>query len=189
MTAFTDELWVILAEEHGASTLIVSPRPRRSHSSRRFLPAAAFVAVVAAVAAAALGTFAGRAQPAYAIQASPDGTVTLTLNEVIGITGANAALAKLGLPIVVARYEPRCAQTGEHAPRADQDQVMTIVETTPPQGDLQSLRWIIHPQRIPSGDVLRLVARFLPSGQGHALGVSYTLFRGTAPACAAGPAE
>ncbi len=189
MKAFTDELWTVLAEDHGANALVRRVRSRRTLRSRQLLPAAALSTVVALVLAAAFGVFAGRVQPAYAVQAAPDGTVILTVNEVVGVAGANHTLAKLGVPVVVARYEPGCTQTGEHARRADQQEIMTIVEMTRPKGSLQSLRWVIHAQRIPSGDVLRIVARFLPSVQGHALGGSYSLFRGSAPTCARGPGD
>jgi hypothetical protein len=187
MKTFTEELWGVLAEQHGASTAVRGRRPRKLTGARALKPAAAAVIVLAAAAFAVFGIGGGGAQPAYALETAANGTVTLTVAEVTGVQEANSALAKLGIPVVVARFDPGCTQTGQLAPPAERAQVMSIVETTPPHGQLQSLRWIIHPQLIPSGDVLRLVAHFLAPSEGHALGVSYTLYRGAAPTCAAGP--
>ena len=65
--------------------------------SRRPLLVAGSTASIGVTVLVALALSAGTGQPAYALVVRPDGTLALTLNEIIGAGPANARLAQLGV--------------------------------------------------------------------------------------------
>jgi hypothetical protein len=96
MTKFADQLFDDLMQEHGPLLADVrapsAPRRRVAHPVRL-----GAVAGGAAAAAAAVGlVLAGGASPAYAVTSNADGTVSVAVYNQSGITGANAALQKMG---------------------------------------------------------------------------------------------
>jgi hypothetical protein len=115
MFSFEDRLWSELAQEHGEPLAIAGSRLR----SRPRRPPRASLAVGGAVMAAAILvaalslTASTSTTPAYAVNVNPDGSVRLTLTSVIGVRGANATLAKLGVRARVAQIEAGRTQPGE----------------------------------------------------------------------------
>lgn len=154
--------------------------PRR----RRLLPLAGILAVAAATAAAVALMSAGGAPPAaYAITQNPDGSVTLSLNEVLGLEPVNERLAQLGIPVVVAKPQAGCDERGEpvqsSAPRFGE-----MIEPVKTGSGLEGIEWVIHPALIPAGDTVRVVVQIAPNSPIPALGSGIGLFRGQAPKCA-----
>jgi hypothetical protein len=108
---------------------------------------------------------------AYAVSEHSDGTITVTIDELLGIGEANAALAKLGVKATVAKVEPGCP--------SDLDTV-----TMPPglghkivSPERQSVT--IQPSYIPPEDSLLISAERVGAG----IELSTGLYRGPSPSC------
>jgi hypothetical protein len=171
------ELRQIVAERPAPGTparLAPTPLPiARLRRPRLLLGGGAIAAVVAAVALA----FAGGANvvPAYAITNNPDGTITVTIRQLVGIDGANAELARRGVP---ARAIPLrllvygCANGhelgGPSAPYAS--------TSFAPTGDAVT----IDPRRLPAGDRILLGAEVQANGDSQ---IESTVVRGNTPRC------
>jgi hypothetical protein len=158
--------------------------------------------LTAAAVAGALTFTASTSPPAYAVVVNPNGSVTLTINELIGVSGANAQLARLGVRARVARIEPHCA-AHNHFIRvrfpihADMPVVPELLRHG--RGPFGRLRMIIHPGEIPRGDTLLMtvrpvdvtithaVERNLDGTHSKALATTEGLYRGPAPVCSDGP--
>jgi hypothetical protein len=185
MSGFDEELWEMLSREHGAGNVRAARPPRLAAHRRRALPlAAGAVALAAATAAAVALLSAGSAPPAaYALTQNSNGTVTLTLDQVLGVKPANEALARLGVRAVVARIEAGCHEIGRpvRPPRAGR--IAAAVEPEKTGEGLAGLSWVIHPSAIPAGDTLRLAVQVDPYSRIPALGATMGLFRGKAPSC------
>lgn len=114
---------------------------------------------------------AGTSSPAYAVTEQSDGTITVTLSELVGVTGANQELAKLGVKATVTKVEPGCTATVATVPLPAG---LGVKLAHPEPGGLT-----IHPTEIPPGDSLLLTAQQLGAG----VGLSVGLYRGPAPSC------
>ena len=108
--------------------------------------------------------------------------MTLTLSEVLGVEPANEQLAKLGIPVVVAKIEPGCDERGETV-RPSAPRFAEMIEPAKAGPGLAGLTWIIHPSLIPPGDSMRLSVQLDPVSQIPAVGAGMALFRGPAPKC------
>jgi hypothetical protein len=132
---------------------------------------AALAAIVAMV--SILTTTGTTPSAAYAVTQNADGTVTVTIAEVLGIAGANAQLEKLGVMVRVIPVQAGCSASGQ------------IVPYPPPLfGRLAQPRgqgFAIRPSLIPTGETLVLAARRI----GIAVGMTSALYRGTVPSCVA----
>lgn len=190
MLDFEDDLWAQLVSDHGAELLHLGPRSRRTGRRWWRAPlAAGAIALTVAIVAAALGITASTSPPAYALVVNANGSVTLTINELVGVSGANAQLAKLGVRARVARFERNCT-TRNHFVRVPWPHVGAVRQVVEPEklrSGLAGLRVVLHPSTIPSGATLLLTARLI--GGTHdgtpmqAVGMSMGLYRGPAPAC------
>jgi hypothetical protein len=80
--------------------------------SRRFTVSAAIAAVAALLVLAGLALTGGEDQPAYAVAVRSDGSVALTLSEIVGVGPANARMIQLGVPVRLARAEEGCTAQG-----------------------------------------------------------------------------
>ncbi len=184
MSRFEDELWEMLAREHGAATVRAGRPTHRAPHRRRALPlAAAAVTLAAATATIVVLSAGGSPSAAYAVTQNADGTVTLTLDEIIGVQPANEALAKLGVRAVVAKVEAGCDETGQTVRPPRPGSVLEMVETAKAGEGLGGLSWVIHPAAIPPGDTLRLSVQIDPYSRIPAVGEGLALFRGQAPSC------
>jgi hypothetical protein len=145
------------------------------------------VASVCALLAVLLTLTAGTSPPAYALVVNPNGTLTLTINELVGVGGANAELSRLGVRARIARVGSGCGERGHFIRVRWPHAGPPPVEPEKLHSGLSGLRMIIHPSEIPPGDTMLLTARL-----GHTtyhgapiqtLGMSMGLYRGPAPAC------
>jgi hypothetical protein len=102
-----------------------TPPARRGHLrriaqgrwlSRRPVLAAGGIFSVGVPILLALLLSAGTDIPAYAVVARPDGTVVLTLNEIVGVDPANARLAKLGVRARLLRTTAGCRTKARPVP-------------------------------------------------------------------------
>jgi hypothetical protein len=180
MSRFEDRLWAELVERHTALAAQPGAVPARRRTSRaplrRLLPIAvtALIAAVAIVLAGGLGS--GGGTPAYAVTQNPDGTVTVTIRELVGVEGADNQLETLGVPVRVAAPEAGCVTSSYTPVRLTAAMHATLFHytSTGPRG-VQ-----IDPAAIPVGDTLLLSAR--EAGQG-VVALAVTLYRGQAPPC------
>lgn len=184
MSKIEDRLWTDLMREPGANLTLAIRQPSITRrSSRASLAACGALGLIAAIVAVLLLTTGTRTTPAYAVTVNGDGSVALTINELIGVSGANEQLAELGIPVVVAKIEAECVATGQvvEAPSANQN----IVEVKKVGDGLAGLRWIIHPNEIPAGDSVQVTTRYANDGRPGSVGVagSWAVFRGDAPDC------
>ncbi len=187
MSKFEDRLWSELVREHGAE-LAGGEAPLRRRRLRGAPLAAGGLLFIGALGAAALIlTASGGPQAAFAVTENPDGSVTLTIDEIIGVSAANAELAKLGVRVRVRRVERGCTAVGvpDGSHRA---QVMKTVQMSKLANGFAHIEWIINPRAIPPGDTLGLSAQRVQHGSVHAAATGIELYRGPAPVCV-GPLE
>lgn len=189
MSEFKERLWSELVREHAAALAypagVRDPRrrlpivePRRS--PRVSLPvlrprqlAGAFAAVLAlAVAVTVASVTSSTSSAAYAVTQHSDGSVTVTIDELTGVAGANAQLEKLGVPVRVATVRAGCPKP------------TSIVLPLPPSlrgriAHIEGQGVATSPDLVPAGDTLVLSA--YQTGAGVFL--TSSLYRGTAPTC------
>jgi hypothetical protein len=171
MSKFEDRLWSELVLDHGPQ-LASMTRIEVPHRSRRGPAAIGAVAVASAIAAVALTATTGTSPSvAYAVSQSSDGSVTVTIREISGVSGANAQLARLQVPVRVARVEAGCSATTKTVPISP----AIVSDLVRYEGQALSIR----PELVPNGDTLVISAKPI----GLAVGLDYGLFRGSAPSC------
>ena len=119
MTSFEDHLWSDLVREHGEG---IRAEPRQSHAlaasvtgtgaarvrrmRRPAILAGTALATAGATTVAVLALTASSTPPAFAVTDNNDGTITVTLREISGLSGLNAEFARMG---VTARAVPMSA--------------------------------------------------------------------------------
>jgi hypothetical protein len=199
MTDIEDRLWEQLVREPGAELALAVQRPlARSRVSRQAsITAGGALAVTIGVIVAMLFLTAGtKTTPAYAVIQNADGSVTLTLNELLGVSAANEQLARLGVRATVAKVEASCTATGEAVPfpASTLSPQKQIVETEKRTEGLSGLAWIIRPNAIPAGDTVLIAVQ--PANGGNpvttvngravsAISGTIGLYHGNAPTCRA----
>jgi hypothetical protein len=175
MSKFEDRLWSDLVRRQSSTA---GERAMTNHQGRagRLRTAYLMVAGVTSVGAAVAASFMlgiGGATPAFAVAANSDGTVTVTLNELVGVGGANAQLEKLGVAVRVAKVEANCSapipsQTGANVKQASEAATISAQGTA-----------TVHPASIPAGDTIVLTAQEI---EGH-VSEGIAVVRGGAPSC------
>src|SRR5262249_20771341 len=110
MTNFSDQLLTDLMREHAATLQrTVLPAPTARHSSIKrgawLDGGAGGLAVGVPAGLAAIG---GGAAQAFAVTPHPDGTVTVSISDLSGVSGANAKLRALGDRVVVVPIRAGC---------------------------------------------------------------------------------
>jgi hypothetical protein len=157
MTKFEDELLGQLMTEHGHQLRAVpgpAPAPARRRVRRPVWLATGAAGAAAAVTAGVMALGSAPALAAYSVTRH-DGTVSVTVNNVSGVGGANTALQKLRARVVVVPVKAGCpsidslpkAQPGLHpavwvASRMDSDghrSVSVRIKGTIPAGDTMIL--------------------------------------------------
>ena len=162
-----------------------SPVRRLVLRRRRLLSLAGALCLAAVtVTVVVLMSAGGGAPAAYAVTQNPDGSVTLSLNEVLGLEPVNERLAQLGVPVVVAKMEAGCDEHGEPVRFPDGRAFPEMIETVKTGTGLAGITWVIRPSLIPPGDTLRIAVQRDPKSPIPALGAQLGLFHGQAPRCA-----
>ncbi len=196
MSTIEDRLWTDLLGEAEADRALAARQPPPRRRSLRGIRLAVGSAIILGVTIALALTGGTSTTPAYGVAVNADGSVTLTLNEVIGVSGANEALERLGVRARIARIESGCIQTAEpiHGPPGEQSnqQLQQMVESQKAGEGLSGLEWVIHPHAIPPGDTVLITAQLANEGRPvatyhgkaiSAVGSSLGLYRGAAPTC------
>jgi hypothetical protein len=187
VSRFEDRLWDELVEQHGA--LLLDPPPaalpharvrarRLRWTARRRLPIAALgTALAGVVAALVIGLSGGGGTPAYAVTSNGDGTITVTIREIVGIEGANGKLKALGVPVRVVPAEPGCPAVGAAPDRVSPERHHAILSLIGRSGSASAK---ITPAAIPSGDTLVLGVHQLDAGT---IALSRVLYKGPGRSC------
>jgi hypothetical protein len=156
MSTFEDRLWAELVREHGDQLRAhdrASPLRRRHTRRPAVLSGAAALAAAGLIAAAVLAfTGTTAAPPAYAVTSNPDGSVTVTLNDISGVTALNAELARDG---IAARAIPLTAGCPIHG----------FVNPMPSATNPSTYTITIVPREIPPGYTAVLAAGQNASGR------------------------
>lgn len=197
MARFEDRLFAELIEQHGSlladAPAHVLPHPvplrRPLGAPRRRLAGAGALAVALTLAIFALVIGfggGGNGTPAYAVVSNADGTVSVTVHEVAGITGANEALRTLGVRARVVRTEPGCATVaGEYKYVQLPPGASERVAHAGTVGGEPAV--IIAPSAIPAADTVVIGVRSLGVQAGlEVTGLNIGLYEGAAPPCLKG---
>jgi hypothetical protein len=185
MSRFEDRLLTYLIAEHGDALGEAPPLqlalPRGRLRVRPVLGAIA-LAVAAALAVLVIALSGGRGTPAYAVEVHSDGTVVLTLNDILGAPGANSTLEALGVRVRVIPVHEGCKAPAHVDIRADASGIVRLISNSGSKVSGGTV-WTIRARLIPRGDVLGLTAQRGPHGSG-VTGSTEALYRGAAPTCA-----
>ncbi|MCW3032671.1 MAG: hypothetical protein QOK19_705 [Solirubrobacteraceae bacterium] len=190
MPRFEERLWAELVEQHGSLLADVPPRtvaPVRRHvrpRRRRLVPVAAVgLALAAGLAAIVIGLGSGGGTSAYAVLSNPDGTVSVTIKELVGVRGASETLASLGVPVRVVPSQRTCpTRPGQFKPARLTAEQSQRISTLAGPADTASV--VITPSAIPAGDTVVIGARALSSAAGlGAVGLEIAVYEGAAPTC------
>jgi hypothetical protein len=183
-----EDLFSAFAAAEAPTGAVRSTPPRvvsRRHGrlrNRILVSAAAAIATVLVAVVVLTGT-AGRA--AWAVQVRPDGTVAITLRQLVAVDDANARLARLGLPILIQRVKASCPARGTVDRSYSTVAILThIVRRAEGSIATGAQRWLIDPHAIPRGDTLGLVATLAPpASRSPSFAYGAKLYRGPAPEC------
>jgi len=156
MTSFDDSLWDRLMAEHDAH-LVALGAPAAERPARRPLLVGGGVAVTAAATAAAVLAInaATTAPPAYALTQNPDGSVSVTINELsAAIPSLNAQFARMGINETVVPVTADCPSR-EFRLHAYASLHMTDTWTFKPQDSVRTPGWkgVLAAEQLPSGEV------------------------------------
>ena len=187
MGSFEDQLWTELARAHGDELAEATRPPARRGRGRPIALAGGAIGMAGAVTALSLTLTATTSTPAYAVTRNGDGTVTITLQDMLGVSGANAELAKLGVPVRVLPMVAGCHEKIDPAPGATPSMFLDVI-VQPTAADDNNVT--VRLARIPAGDTLLLnYQRFYQHGIADGVGGVMTFVRGPAPSCFDGPME
>jgi hypothetical protein len=185
MTKFADQLLDDLMREHGSALTHARPpaaRPRHAVAGRKLLVAGAGGVAVAAAATGVL--VAGGGTPAYAVTPHSNGTVTLALTKPSGISGANAALRKLGDRVVIVPVEPGCPSISSlPAPAVPVSGHISVEGSSTIGGSVT-----VKAKGIPAGDILVVGVQTSTVGNTRTTGMAGRLTSPPAPSCISLPA-
>jgi hypothetical protein len=139
MSTFEDRLWSDLVREHGDQMAAHRGLTRPASRRRPALITGSALVTVALATALVLALTAGTsAPPAYAVITNPDGTVTVTLNDISALNRLNAELARDGLRAkaipVTATCPTRAFQNTMPAGTDPSTYTITIVPADIPDG-------------------------------------------------------
>jgi len=202
VSRFEDRLLAELLEQHGAVLADLPARPlplrapaRRSRvparpwrvpAARTLAPAGALALALATLLVALVigfGSGGGGGTPAYAVMRNSDGTVTVTIRELVGVAGANEALGTLGVRARVVRSLRSCpARSGRYRPaRLSAEASRQIVQ---PVFSAGAPSVVIEPSAIPPADTVVIGVRTLDTHGGPAaVGLETAIYEGSAPPC------
>jgi F0F1-type ATP synthase membrane subunit c/vacuolar-type H+-ATPase subunit K len=157
MSKFTDRLWQELMREHRAQLEAIDrPAAERRRRALPRLVAGTTVGLAGLGTAIALAIGAASSTPAFAVTKNPDGTVSVTINKLAGVAGANEKLAQIGVRAVAVPVEAGCA--GAAPPVAARALAMKMRAVAAEAGTVR-----INPRAIPAGKRLVLAAAAAPA--------------------------
>lgn len=183
MSAFDDQLWSHLVRKHGhllaedeRPTPTTGPTQRILRRRGRLLVVLAGVAVAAVVAIVlAVGAGTVNSPEAYAVVAHPDGTVTITIKEIPGVSSLNQRLAALKIRAKTFIADPTCTAAIHELEPEWKALYRKIVTQNGPAPQVT-----IRPAAIPANATLLLIGQHVVPGR---LDVLLTLVRSPAPRC------
>src|SRR6202035_670577 len=103
----------------------------RFGAQRRILAGGAAATVAAGTAAVLAISAATTATPAFAVTNNPDGSVTITLNELTGVSDLNAKLASMGIAVRAVPVVSGCTATAQVVMRDGSVQPAAALAVTP----------------------------------------------------------
>jgi len=175
MSKFEDHLWGEFVREHGDDLAQLNSPASGHRLRRRGLVAGAGLGLAGGVTALAI-ILSATSTPAFAVTSNPNGTVTVTINQIAGVPGANTELAALGVSARAVPIVQGCTAALQRIPKAAGDRIFLPV----PGGGLpQSITF--EPSAIPAGDTVVLAAAQIPGG----VQMADAVVQGAAPTCVA----
>jgi hypothetical protein len=184
MSRFEDELWTQLVRDHMPGARYpakVRPRVRATRPVQRRLirrPLALTVgsfALLVCVTAALVVFSASSSPPAFAITTHPGGSISITIRQISGISGANRELARRGIP---ARAVPLRAIVYGCASGHELGGPTAPYSAIAPSAGVTGVT--IFPTRLPPGDSVLIGAAISANGDTQE---SSVLVHGETPKC------
>ena len=175
MTKFEDRLWREIVHKHGADLAEIE-----GHQVRRARPrvlAGTTVGLALAGVASVLVLSAASSPSAFAVSRNADGTVTVKLQRIAAIHGANAKLAALGIRARLVEVVPGC-QVKTLSPAAAQ--AMTLARSMAGKPAPQAAITRLDPREIPPGK-WQVIPTYPVAGTVHV--DPGHLIQGRAPVC------
>jgi hypothetical protein len=119
----------------------------------------------------------GGGTAAYAVTRNSDGTVTVSINDMSGLAGANSKMHTMSLPVVVVPVRPGCPAINT-LPRGDRPAPGGMVLSLAESGSIT-----VDARGVPAGDTALVATSSSPRG------VTYDLvvIKGPAPSCVSLP--
>ena len=185
MTKFEDQLFGQLMTEHGHQLRALQrPAPARRRARRPVWLATGAAGAAAAVTAAVMALGSAPALAAYSVT-QQHGTVTVTVDRLSGVAGANAALHAMRARVVVVPVRPGCPPIGSlpHPQPAPHPAVWVATGVT--RNGHRSVSVKLSKGGIPAGDTMILA--FSGTGQRTSLGAG-GIITGRVPRCVSLPA-
>jgi hypothetical protein len=181
MTNFSDHLFTDLMQEHGTALRRTELQPAAGpRHLRRGAWLAGGAGALAVGITASLAAFGGTASEAYAVTPHSDGTVTVALTSLSGITGANAALHTLGASVVVVPVRPGCPSLDAlPAPKAGRGPASGSVHASVRADESTDGTITVQAKGIRAGDLLVIAV----ASTGHGTQMAGRLTTSPAPAC------
>jgi hypothetical protein len=201
MSKIEERLWTDLIGEPEAERALMARQPpaERRPSGRTAAFAGGLVVLVSSVVLVIALTGGASTTPAYAVSVNPDGSVSLAIDEIVGVQGANQALARLGVKARVAQIEVGCRRTGKIDMRHNRHLIVEPRKVGGPGSSLEKqmrrrggafagIDVIIHADEIPRADTLVISAELNRPVRYHgkavsSISMSSALFRGVPPRC------
>ena len=182
MTNFSDQLFTDLMREH-AATLQRTELPAlsaRYSSVKRGAWIAGGAGTLAVGVTAGLAAFGGGTAQAFAVTPNADGSVTVSISDLSGVSGANARLQDLGDRVVVVPVRAGCPSILSLAhPPNPPGQVSGSVSVSKGSGTIT-----VDAHGIPAGDLMVLAVQ----QTGSTIRMGAALTAPPAPACVSVPA-
>jgi hypothetical protein len=180
MTKFEDQLYQQLMTEHGHHLHAApAPAPARRRVRRPVWLATGLAGTAAAATATVMALGSAPAMAAYAVT-QHNGTVSVSVRNSIGVTGANTVLHKLGAHVVVVPTGPNCTPIGS-LPHPDPALHLSVLVKAGVDGNgHRSVSVQIGKGGIPAGDTMILAFSDIPGG--GSLGVG-GIITGPVPTC------
>jgi hypothetical protein len=178
MTKFADQLFDDLMQEFRPtldSVELPAARARRTVPRPVWL-AAGTVGMAGAITAGVVVL--GGGTPAYAVTQNTNGTVTVSINELSGVAGANDKLHTMGEPVVVVPVRPGCVSIASlpHVTGAHQDTRASVDMTK--GGSIT-----VDVRGVPAGATALVATSTSPRG----IALALALVTGPIPSCVSMP--